>query len=65
MLVPWNSTVKSGRLTLVHTQRPDDPLIRAVKYPVIHRLNSKGVRKRVEKIVTEIGLRPPLAAWKK
>ena len=44
--------------------KPDDPLIRAVKYPMIHRLNSKGVRKRVEKIVTEIGLRPPLPPGK-
>lgn len=40
--------------------KTDEPLVKSVKFPVIHRLNQKGVRKRVEKIVKEIGLRPPL-----
>jgi len=40
--------------------KPDDPLIRTVKFPTIRRLNQKGVRKRVEKVVRAIGLRPPL-----
>lgn len=45
--------------------KPDDPLLRAVKYPVVHRLNALGVRKRVEKIVKQIGLRPPLEGKKR
>jgi hypothetical protein len=45
--------------------KPDDPLIKSVRYPVIRRLNQKGVRKRIEKIVSDIGLRPPLPAGKK
>ena len=36
--------------------KPDEPLIRAVKFLVIRRLNQKGVRKRIEKIVRTIGL---------
>jgi len=45
--------------------KPDDPLIKAERYPTIHRLNHKGVRKRVDNIVTSIGLRPPLPPGKK
>jgi hypothetical protein len=45
--------------------RPDEPLIRAVKFPVTTRLDAMGVRRRVEKIVKRIGLRPPLPAGKK
>lgn len=45
--------------------KPDEPLIRAVKFPVIRRLNQKGVRKRIEKVVRAIGLRPPLLPGKK
>jgi hypothetical protein len=45
--------------------KPDQPLIKAVKFPTIHRLSQKGVRKRVEKIVQSIGLRPPLQPGKK
>ncbi len=45
--------------------KPDVPLIKAVKFPVIRRLNQKGVRKRIEKIVRAIGLRPPLPPGKK
>lgn len=40
--------------------KPDDPLIKTVATPVIRRLAQKGVRKRIDKIVTDIGLRPPL-----
>lgn len=44
---------------------PDEPLIKTVKFPVVKRLNSRGVRKRVLKIVTKIGLRGPLPEGKK
>jgi hypothetical protein len=40
--------------------KPDDPLIKTVATPVIRRLAQKGVRKRIDKIVSDIGLRPPL-----
>jgi len=39
---------------------PDDPLIKTVSSPMIRRLAQKGVRKRIDKVVTDIGLRPPL-----
>ncbi|GKS67910.1 hypothetical protein YTPLAS73_14570 [Nitrosarchaeum sp.] len=45
--------------------KPDEPLVKSVKSPVIRRLNQKGVRKRVEKIVRGIGLRPPLQPGKR
>lgn len=45
--------------------RPDDPLIKAVKYPTIRRLNALGVKTRVTKVVKAIGLRPPLPAGKR
>ena len=45
--------------------RPDDPLIKSLRYPVIRRLNQKGVRKRMDKIVHDIGLRPRLLPDKK
>jgi len=45
--------------------KPDDPLIKSVRYPVIRRLNQKGVRKRMDKIVHDIGLRPALTPDKK
>ncbi|MDH3825327.1 MAG: site-specific integrase [Nitrosopumilus sp.] len=45
--------------------KPDDPLIKSSNSPVIHRLEMKGVRKRVDKIVTGIGLRPPLQPGQK
>ena len=54
----WNSEIGAY-------PRPDDPLLKAVKYPVVRRLNSRGVRKRVDKIVTKIGLRPPLPPGRK
>ncbi len=40
--------------------KPDDPLIKTVATPVIRRLAQKGVRKRIDKIVTDIDLRPKL-----
>lgn len=40
--------------------KPDDPLIKTVATPVIRRLAQKGVRKRIDKIVSAIGLRPQL-----
>jgi len=45
--------------------KPDDPLLKSIRYPVIHRLNQKGVRKRIDKVVTNIGLRPTLPLGKK
>jgi len=54
----WKSEI--GRYPL-----PKEPLIRTVKFPVIRRLNSSGVKKRVLKIVKKIGLRPPLPPNKK
>ena len=54
----WKSQI--GRYPL-----PKEPLIRTVKFPVIRRLNSRGVRKRILKIVKKIGLRPPLPSNKK
>ncbi len=39
--------------------KPNDPLIKSIRYPVIRRLNQKGVRKRIDTVVTDIGLRPP------
>ena len=39
--------------------KPDDPLIKTVSSPMIRRLAQKGVRKRIDKVVTDIGLRPP------
>lgn len=45
--------------------KDNDPLIMSIKFRGIRRLNAKGVRKRMDKIVTKIGLRPPLVAGKK
>ena len=38
----------------------DDPLIASTRFDVPHRLHQKGVRARVDKIVTKIGLREQL-----
>ena len=54
----WKSQI--GRYPL-----PKEPLIRTVKFPVIRRLNSSGIRKRILKIAKKIGLRPPLPPNKK
>jgi len=35
----------------------DDPLLRSDRFPVTHRLNAFGVKRRLEKIVKRIGLR--------
>ncbi len=45
--------------------KPDDPLIKSTRFPVIRRLNQKGVRKRIDKVVSDIGLRPTLPLGKK
>lgn len=41
--------------------KPDDPLLKSIRFPIVRRLNQKGVRKRVDKIVHDIGLRPKLS----
>jgi hypothetical protein len=45
--------------------KPDDPLIKTVATPMVRRLAQKGVRKRMDKVVTDIGLRPPLPPGKR
>ena len=45
--------------------KDDQPLLKAVKYSTIHRLNSTGVKKRIEKIVKSIGMRQLLPEGKK
>ncbi|MGI0056459.1 MAG: site-specific integrase [Nitrosarchaeum sp.] len=45
--------------------KDDQPLLKAVKYLTIHRLNSIGVKKRIEKIVKSIGMRQALPEGKK
>lgn len=45
--------------------KQDQPLLKAVKYPTIHRLNAHGVKKRIEKIVKSIGMRDSLPEGKK
>ena len=57
--------MKIGKQTLENTQKPDDPLIKTVATPMVRRLAHKGVRKRIDKIVTDIGLRPPLPLGKR
>jgi len=44
---------------------PGDPLIKAVRFPKVRRLNAFGVKRRLDKIITKIGLRPPLQPGKK
>lgn len=45
--------------------RPDDPLIRSVRFPAVRRLNAFGVKRRLEKVVKKIGIRSPLPDGKK
>jgi len=45
--------------------KPDDPLLKAVRFPYIRRLNAKGIKRRLEKIVKKIGLRQPLTKTKR
>ena len=45
--------------------KPEDPLVKSVKFVGVRRMNMKGVRKRMDKIVTKIGLRPALLPGKK
>ena len=37
--------------------KPDDPLLASVRYDIPHRLHHKGIKARVERIVTAIGMR--------
>ena len=52
--------MESWKADIGRYPKPEEPLIKSVKFPTIRRLNQKGVRKRIEKIVCKIGLRPPL-----
>ena len=45
--------------------KPDDPLLRTVSHPITRKLNAAGIKRRVDKIVKRIGLRPPLEPGKK
>ena len=54
----WNSEIGEW-------PKDSQPLLKAVKYPTIHRLNSTGVKKRIEKIVKSIGMRQSLPEGQK
>ena len=54
----WNSDIGDY-------PKKDQPLLKAVKYPTIHRLSSNGVKKRIEKLVKSIGMRQSLSEDKK
>lgn len=56
---------KSYSSTFSSTPKPTDPLLRSPKYLSLTRLKQKGVRKRVDKIVSAIGLRQPLTEGQK
>ncbi len=45
--------------------KPDDPLLKSIHFSTVRRLNQKGVRKRVDKVVHDIGLRQPLPPGKR
>ena len=45
--------------------KPDDPLIKTVRFQVVRRLNYKGIKNRVGKIVGKIGLRPSLESGRR
>ena len=51
---------ESWKVDIGEYPKPDDPLIKTVASPMIRRLAQKGVRKRIDKVATDIGLRPPL-----
>jgi len=51
---------ESWKIDIGAYPKSDDPLIKTVATPMIRRLAQKGVRKRIDKIVTDIGLRPQL-----
>jgi len=44
---------------------PDEPLLKSVRYPIVRRLNALGVKRRLQRIVQKIGLRPTLPEGKK
>ena len=45
--------------------KPDEPLLKATKFPTIHGLNSYAIKKRVRNMARAIGLRPPLPPGKR
>lgn len=57
--------MRTGKADIGNYPKPDDPLLKSVKSPFVKRLNQKGIRKRVDKIVHDIGLRPPLPPGKR
>ena len=56
---------ESWKVDIGRYPKSDEPLIKSIRYPVIRRLNQKGIRKRIDKIVNDIGLRPPLPPGKR
>ena len=48
-----------------HYPRDNDPLLKATKIPVVRRLNSFGVKKRVERLSKKIGMRLQLPTGKR
>ena len=48
---------ESWKQKFLKDPKPDDPLLASVRYDVPHRLHHKGIKARVEKIVTAIGMR--------
>lgn len=45
--------------------KPDEPLLKVVKTPMIRRLNAFGVKKRIWRMANKIGLRPQLPVGKR
>ncbi len=45
--------------------KPDDPLLKAIRFSSVRRLYAKGVKRRLEKIVKKIGLRQALPETKR
>lgn len=45
--------------------KPDNPLVKTVKNPIVRRLNSNGIKKRIDRLAREIGLRSQLPIGKK
>ena len=56
---------KEWRSRFLREPRGDDPLIASVRYDMPRRLYQKGVRARVDKIVTKTGLRDQLCKGKR
>lgn len=45
--------------------KPDEPLLKTVKTPMVRRLNEFGIKKRIWRMANKIGLRPHLPAGKR